>query len=71
MERSAVTIEPSELIGFLFEQLNDLPDKRKGLNKTYEIKEVVLAAFSVFFIQGHSFLEHQSLRKKGKDKALS
>jgi hypothetical protein len=73
MERVAVTIEPSELIGFLFEQLNDLPDKRKGLNKTYEIKEVVLAAFSVFFTQCPSFLEHQSLmkKKKGKDNALS
>jgi hypothetical protein len=73
MERIAVTIEPSELIGFLFEQLNDLPDKRKGLNKTYEIKEVVLAAFSVFFTQCPSFLEHQSLmkKKKGKDNALS
>lgn len=34
---------------------------------------MVLAAFSVFFTQGSSFLEHQSLmkKKKGKDKALS
>jgi hypothetical protein len=68
MERIAVTIEPSELIRFLFEQLNDLPNKRKGLNKTYEIKEVVLAAFSIFFTQCPSFSEHQYLMKKKKGK---
>ena len=38
-------------IEFLFVQLNDLPDKRKGLNTSYEIREFVLAAFSVFFTQ--------------------
>ena len=34
-----VTISPSELIEFLSLQLNNLPDKRKGSNTTYEIRE--------------------------------
>ncbi len=73
MERFAVTISPSELIKFLFEQLNDLPDPRIGLNTTYKIQDMVIAAFSVFFTQCPSFLSHQSLmkKKKGKDNAKS
>lgn len=73
MEEFAVTISPSELIQFLFLQLNDVPDSRTGLNTTYEIPELVIAAFSVFFTQCPSFLEHQKLMKKrrGKDNALS
>ena len=68
METLPVTISPSELIEFLSRQLNNLPDKRKGSNTTYEIKEVVLAAFSVFFTQCPSFLEHQNLMKKRREK---
>ncbi len=73
MEEFAVTISPSELIQFLFLQLKDLPDSRTGLNTTYEMRELVIAAFSVFFTQCPSFLEHQKLMKKrrGKDNALS
>ncbi|VEP15163.1 transposase (fragment) [Hyella patelloides LEGE 07179] len=73
MEEFAVTISPSELIQFLFLQLNDLPDSRTGLNTTYEIRDLMIAAFSVFFTQCPSFLEHQKLMKKrrGKDNALS
>ncbi len=67
------TISPSELIEFLKIELNELPDKRKGKNKKYQIKEAFLAAFSVFFTQCPSFLEHQSFmkQKKGKDNAES
>ncbi len=73
METLPVTISPSELIEFLFVQLNDLPDKRKGLNTRYEIRDMVLAAFSAFFSQCPSFSEHQNLIKnnRGKDNALS
>ena len=73
METLPVTISPSKLIEFLFLQLNNLPDKRKGSNTTYEIRETVIAAFSVFFTQCPSFLEHQNLMKKkrGKDNAFS
>ncbi|ACK74151.1 hypothetical protein PCC7424_5588 (plasmid) [Gloeothece citriformis PCC 7424] len=62
MEILPVTISPSELIEFLFLELNNLPDDRKGLNKTYEIRDMVIAAFSVFFTQCPSFLEHQTMR---------
>ncbi|MGK7880341.1 MAG: hypothetical protein AB4060_09605 [Crocosphaera sp.] len=73
METLPVTISPSELIKFLFVQLNDLPDKRKGLNIRYDIRDTVLAAFSAFFSQCPSFSEYQNLIKNNrvKDNALS
>ena len=61
MKQKAVSIEPSELIKFLSQELNELPDKRRGNNKKYLVKNAVLAAFSVFFTQCPSFLEHQRL----------
>ena len=65
--------EPSQLIEFLRQELNGLPDKRTGKNIKYQISEAVMAAFSVFFTQLPSFLEHQRSMKqqKGKDNALS
>ena len=66
-------IEPSQLIEFLRQELNELPDKRTGKNIQYQIAEAVMAAFSVFFTQLPSFLEHQRFMKqqKGKDNASS
>ena len=73
MKKKAVTLEPSQLIRFLDQELNQLPDNRKGDNKKYTVKDAVLAAFSVFFTQSPSFLQHQRLMKpkKGKDNAQS
>ena len=73
MKKKAVTIEASQLIGFLDQELNQLPDKRKGDNKKYAVKDAVRAAFSVFFTQSPSFLQHQRLmkQKKGQDNAKS
>ena len=73
MKKKAVSIEPLELIGFLKQELNELPDKRKGNNKKYTVENAVRAAFSVFFTQCSSFLEHPRLMKKkrGKDNAQS
>ncbi|MGK7918234.1 MAG: hypothetical protein AB4038_22295 [Prochloraceae cyanobacterium] len=67
------TIEPSQLIEFLRQELNELPDQRTGKNIKYQIAEATMAAFSVFFTQLPSFLEHQRLMKqqKGKDNASS
>ena len=67
------SISPSELIEFFKIELNELPDKRKGKNKRYEIKDALLGGFSVFFTQCPSFLEHQTLmkEKKGKSNAES
>lgn len=55
MNQKAVTIEASQLIGFLDQELNELPDNRKGDNKKYAVKDAVIAAFSVFFTQSPSF----------------
>ena len=58
MNQKAVTISPSQLIRFLEQELNELPDNRKGDNKKYAVKDVIKAAFSVFFTQSPSFLQH-------------
>jgi hypothetical protein len=73
MKKKAITIEASQLIGFLDQELNELPDNRKGGNKKYAVKDAYLAGFSVFFTQSPSFLQHQRLMKpkKGKDNAES
>jgi hypothetical protein len=73
MKKKAVTIEASELIRFLDQELKELPDNRKGNNKKYKVKNALLAAFSVFFTQSPSFLQHQDLmkQKKGQDNAQS
>jgi hypothetical protein len=39
MKKKAVTISASELIGFLEQELNQLPDNRKGNNKKYGVIE--------------------------------
>nr|QNO46175.1 hypothetical protein LJAJCFKK_00027 [Methanosarcinales archaeon ANME-2c ERB4] len=40
------------------------PDKRTGKNLTYTIEDIVLSAFSVFFIQSPSFPDYQRTMKK-------
>ena len=71
--KKTVSISASKLIGFLKQQLNNLPDSRTGTNKQDQIEDAVIAAFSAFFTQCPSFLEHQRLMKKtkGKDNAHS
>ena len=73
MKKKAVTSEASKLIGFLYQELKELPDNRKGDNKKYTVNNAVKAAFSVLFTQSPSFLQHQRLMKpkKGKDNAQS
>ena len=73
MNKKSSLITPSKLIELLSEQLYDLPDKRTGENTKYEVKEAVMAAFSVFFTQSGSFLENQRIMKenKGKNNAKS
>ncbi len=64
MKKKALTIEASQLIGFLDQELKELPDNRKGDNKKYSGKNAVRAAFSVFFTKSPSFLQHQRLMRK-------
>ncbi|MCB0003520.1 MAG: ISNCY family transposase, partial [Anaerolineae bacterium] len=53
--------------------LEQVPEHRQGSNTQYEIKDAGLAAFSVFFMQSPSFLEHQRdmQRKQGENNAES
>jgi len=49
------------------------PERKPGNNTKYQVEDAVVAAFSVFFTQSPSFLDHQRLMKsnKGKDNAES
>jgi hypothetical protein len=46
-------------------QLGPVPDKRRGINTTYRMADVGMAAFSVFFMQSPSFLAHQRQFEEG------
>jgi hypothetical protein len=62
-----------EGIEYLQKRLSDLPDKRVGSNVFISMRDIGLSAFSVFFSQSSSFLEHQKLLNKrmGKNNAKS
>ncbi len=63
-----------ELLSMLSAELDNLPDERKQSNNTrYTVEEAMKSAFSVFFMQSRSFLDHQRLMKshKGRDNAAS
>lgn len=61
------------LLQFLEDSVKDLPDVRTGKNTVYEVRDALLSAFSVFFMQCPSFLAHQKAmgRRKGKNNAES
>ena len=52
------------MIAELRERMRGFPDERKGKNVVYGVGEVGMAAFSVFFMQNPSFLEHQRMMKE-------
>lgn len=49
----------ASLLGCLRGCLEGFPDKRRGTNTTYRIADFGMAAFSAFFMQSPSFLDHQ------------
>jgi hypothetical protein len=49
------------LLGSLRGCLDRFPDKRRGINTTYGMDDIGMAAFSVFFMQSPSFLAHLSV----------
>ena len=51
--------------------IGGFPDVRTGTNTTYEIRDAAASAFSVFYTQSPSFLEHQRTmqRHKGNNNA--
>jgi hypothetical protein len=53
------------LFGSLRGCLGGFPDKRRGMNTTYSMGEIGMAAFSVFFMQSPSFLAHQRQFEQG------
>lgn len=61
------------LLGAFRQQIERLPDHRRGENTTYEIKDGVLGAFAVFFTQSPSFLAYQRTmqQNKGRNNAES
>jgi len=58
----------NRMVNDLKEDMRGFSDKRVGKNKQYQMVDAGMAAFSVFFTQCASFLEHQRTikRKKGK-----
>jgi hypothetical protein len=56
-------LEP--LLGSLRRCLDGFPDKRRGLNVSYSMGDIGMAAFSVFFMQSPSFLAHQRRFEEG------
>ena len=47
-------------------RIEQFPDKRTGQNTSYSMKDIALAAFSVFFTQSPSFLAHQTMMTEAK-----
>ncbi len=72
MEITAVSF--SMLLGYLEQVITKLVDPRRTSNATrYSLKDMVLGAFSAFFMQSESFLEHQRQMNSrcGRDNAQS
>jgi len=63
----------SRMIELLEEACGEFPDVRTGKNSIYDLSDVGMSAFSVFFTQSPSFLAHQRDMKlrKGRSNAES
>jgi len=57
------------LLGAVGESCATLPDKRRGANGRYTMRDIGLAAFSVFFMQSPSFLSHQRDLAQGQGRS--
>ncbi len=69
----APTLSFDRLRSILVAAVRELPDVRTGPHKVYDLADVALAAFCVFFMQSPSFLAHQRdmQRSKGHNNAQS
>ena len=54
------------LLGYLEKAIKSFPDRRRGNNCHYTIRDAALSAFSVFHIQFPSFLSHQKMMQESK-----
>ncbi|MGG6262866.1 ISNCY family transposase [Leptolyngbya sp. AN03gr2] len=62
------------MLNYLYEAVQQIADPRQSSNATrYKLSDVILGAFSVFFMQCESFLDHQRQMqsRRGKDNAQS
>lgn len=69
-----LTLSFEVLLGYLYGVVGNIQEPRQASNATrYSLRDVVLGAFSVFFMQCESFLEHQRQMQNrcGKDNAQS
>ncbi|WP_442943261.1 hypothetical protein [Nostoc sp.] len=69
-----MTVSFGVMLGFLQRAIAEIKDPRLASNAThYSIKDTVVCAFSVFFMQCESFLEHQRQMhsRYGQDNAQS
>jgi hypothetical protein len=53
------------LLGGLRQCFETFPDKRRGMNTTYSMADIAMAAFSMFFMQSPSFLAYQRHLQEG------
>lgn len=68
------TVSVGSILGHLVEVWSQLPDHRKpNNNRRYDIRDGVLSAFAVFFMQSPSFLAHQRTMQgaRGRSNAQS
>ena len=56
----------NQCMEYLKERFAQFPDKRVGENTFISMKDIALSAFSVFFTQCRSFLEHQAIMQSHK-----
>lgn len=49
------------LLDFLISIVDSFPDRRRGKNRQFFMRDITLSAFSIFFCQRPSFLAHQPL----------
>lgn len=58
-----------EFIRILAERAEEMPDSRTGKNRQYRMRDFVMSAFSIFFMQSASFIEGQRRLREatGKD----
>ena len=59
----------NQLIGCLHTRVAAFPDRRTGRNKKYDMGDIGLSAFSVFYTQCPSFLAHQKVMQQNKGKS--
>lgn len=58
-----------QLVGLLRQRFSEFPDRRTGNNTRYEMADLALSAFSVFFTQCPSFLAYQKAMEKNKGRS--